>query len=120
MLDQLRFYVRHSINDLRVNGRRTAFALLCIAAGVAAIVSLQTLGVMIDDSLTSSLQESNGGDIKLLPSDRQAANDDDMRAGRDAGVLETAGTTIFGGGEDTAQYYFTTAGYAQITDWFTT
>lgn len=118
MLDQLRFYVRHSINDLRVNGRRTIFALLCIAAGVAAIVSLQTLGVMINDSLTGSLQESNGGDIKLLPAERGVVDDDAMRAGREAGVLETAGTTIFGGGEGMTQYYFTPEGYAQIKDWF--
>ncbi|MBL8162853.1 MAG: ABC transporter permease [Anaerolineae bacterium] len=64
MLDQLRFYFGHSFNDLRVNGRRTFFALLCIAAGVAAIVSLQTLGAMISDTLTGNLQGLNRGDIK--------------------------------------------------------
>ncbi|MBN2305541.1 MAG: ABC transporter permease, partial [Anaerolineae bacterium] len=120
MFEKLRFYLRHSINDLRVNGQRTVFALLCIAAGVAAIVSLQTLGVMIDDSLTGSLQESNGGDIQLRPSkDDNAADEDAMRRGRDAGVLEIAGTAIFGGGEDMTRYYFTSAGYNQIADWFT-
>ena len=36
MLEKLKFYVQHSLNDLRVNGQRTLFALLCIAAGVAA------------------------------------------------------------------------------------
>ncbi len=60
MFEQFNFYFRHSINDLRVNGQRTFFALLCIAAGVAAIVSLQTVAVMIGDSLTGNLQESNG------------------------------------------------------------
>jgi putative ABC transport system permease protein len=65
MLQKLRFYTRHSFNDLRVNGQRTIFALLCIAAGVAAIVSLQTLGVMIKDTLTGNLQESNRGDIRI-------------------------------------------------------
>ncbi len=64
MIEQLRFYIRHSLNDLRVNGRRTIFALLCVAAGVAAIVSLQTLGVMIQDTLTGNLQATNRGDIK--------------------------------------------------------
>jgi len=67
MIEKLRFYLRHSLNDLRVNGQRTLFALLCIAAGVAAIVSLQTLGVMIEDTLTGSVQESNRGDIRLMP-----------------------------------------------------
>ncbi|HEX3052955.1 MAG TPA: ABC transporter permease, partial [Aggregatilineaceae bacterium] len=67
MLEKLLFYTRHSFNDLRVNGQRTIFALLCVAAGVAAIVSLQTLGVMIEDSLTGNLQESNKSDIRLSP-----------------------------------------------------
>ena len=67
MIDKLSFYLRHSLNDLRVNGQRTLFALLCIAAGVAAIVSLQTLGVMIEDTLTGSVQEANRGDIRLSP-----------------------------------------------------
>jgi putative ABC transport system permease protein len=65
MIEKLRFYTRHSFNDLSVNGQRTLFALLCIAAGVAAIVSLQTLGVMIKDTLTGSIQESNRGDIRI-------------------------------------------------------
>ncbi len=72
MIEKLRFYLRHSLNDLRVNGQRTLFALLCIAAGVAAIVSLQTLGVMIEDTLTGSVQESNRGDIRLTPSGSRA------------------------------------------------
>jgi len=67
MIARLKFYLTHSINDLRVNRQRTLFALLCIAAGVAAIVSLQTLGVMINETLTGNLQESNRGDIVLMP-----------------------------------------------------
>jgi putative ABC transport system permease protein len=64
---RLVFFIRHSLNDLRVNRQRTFFAMLCIAAGVGAIVSLQTLAVMINKTLTGSLQESNRGDIRLLP-----------------------------------------------------
>ncbi len=67
MLERFTFYIKHSLNDLRVNRQRTLFALLCIMAGVAAIVSLQTLGVMIDDTLTGSLRESNRGDIRVFP-----------------------------------------------------
>ena len=47
MLKQFQFYITHSLNDLWVNRRLSFFALLSIAAGVAAIVSLQTLGLMI-------------------------------------------------------------------------
>ncbi len=64
---RLRFYVGHSWNDLKVGGWRTVFALLCIAAGVAAVVSLQTLGAMIEGSLTNNLQELNRGDIRVYP-----------------------------------------------------
>jgi len=75
MLEKLLFYTRHSFNDLRVNGQRTIFALLCVAAGVAAIVSLQTLGVMIEDSLTGNLQESNKSDIRLTPASHNRSNE---------------------------------------------
>jgi len=64
MLQKFRFYLSHSINDLRVNGQRTLFALLCVAAGVAAIVSLQNLGVMAEDTLTGNLQQQNRGDLR--------------------------------------------------------
>ncbi|PJF44954.1 MAG: hypothetical protein CUN55_01230, partial [Phototrophicales bacterium] len=64
---RLRFYVSHSWNDLRVGKWRTVFALLCIASGVAAVVSLQTLGAMIEGSLTNNLQELNRGDIRVFP-----------------------------------------------------
>ncbi len=65
MLERLAFYIKHSFNDLRVNGQRTFFALLCIGAGVAAIVSLQTLATMIESTLTGNLQEQNLGDISM-------------------------------------------------------
>ncbi|GAB4509017.1 MAG: hypothetical protein OHK0046_03190 [Anaerolineae bacterium] len=67
MIEQLQFYIRHSWNDLRVNGQRTLFAILAIAAGVAAIVSLQTLAVLITDTLTDNLQQQNRGDIQIQP-----------------------------------------------------
>ncbi|MBN2305065.1 MAG: ABC transporter permease [Anaerolineae bacterium] len=72
MIDRVVFFITHSFNDLRVNKQRTLFALLCIAAGVAAMVSLQTLGVMINDTLTGSLQESNRGDLRIHPESEYA------------------------------------------------
>ena len=98
MIEKLRFYTRHSLNDLRVNGQRTIFALLCIAAGVAAIVSLQTLGVMIEDTLTGSLQEANRGDMRIyVPSqyeeEEDTAKDDELlQQGIDEGVITEGGT----------------------------
>lgn len=59
------FYFQHALNDLRSGGRRTLFVLLCVAVGVAAVVSLQTLGAMIENGLVGSLQEMNRGDIRI-------------------------------------------------------
>lgn len=91
MIEQLRFYLRHSINDLRVNGQRTIFALLCIAAGVAAIVSLQTLGVMIEDTLTSSLQETNKGDIRVSAFSNFDTPESAIERGKREGVIAGGG-----------------------------
>ena len=91
MLNRIGFYTRHSLNDLRVNGQRTLFALLCIAVGVAAIVSLQTLGVMISDTLTGSLQESNGGDIRIRAEAGSGVSADVIQLGKEQGVIETTG-----------------------------
>ncbi len=107
MIEKLSFYTRHSLNDLRVNKQRTLFALLCIAAGVAAIVSLQTLGVMIEDTLTGSLQESNRGDIRLSPA---AGEFDGVQRARDEGLLASSG--MFGGN------VFTPEGVQIIGEWF--
>jgi ABC-type antimicrobial peptide transport system permease subunit len=108
MIEQLRFYIRHSFNDMRVNGQRTLFALLCIAAGVAAIVSLQTLGVMIDDTLTGSLQESNKSDIRLSPPEGNGSGQ--AQRGKDEGVIASGG--MFG------INVFTLEGVQIIGDWF--
>jgi ABC-type antimicrobial peptide transport system permease subunit len=107
MLDQVRFYLRHSFNDLRVNGRRTLFALLCIAAGVAAIVSLQTLGVMIQNSLTGNLRESNRGDLQIgLAFDNEEGVE--SRMARD-GLLER---------RDDLGYVLTTNSLPVLEAWF--
>ncbi len=119
MIQKLRFYTRHSLNDLRVNGQRTIFALLCIAAGVAAIVSLQTLGQMIEDTLTGSLQEANRGDMRInVPSqfeggdeeDNGPSNDDLIQQGVDEGVVTEGGTF--------AMNYISADGIETIRNWF--
>ncbi len=61
------FYVRHASRDMTRNGRRTAFALFCIAAGVAAIVALRSLSLMIGDSLAMNIAGANHGDLSVSP-----------------------------------------------------
>jgi putative ABC transport system permease protein len=69
-MKRLQFYIRHAWRDMSRNGRRTAFALFCIAAGVAAIVALRTLSLIIADSLTANTAEVNHGDILVYPAFR--------------------------------------------------
>lgn len=64
----LRFFVTHSLRDLWRNRSRTAFALTCVATGVAAVVALRTMAFMVADELTTNLAEINRGDIRLFAS----------------------------------------------------
>ena len=110
MGEKFRFYVQHSLNDLRANRERTLFALLCIAAGVAAIVSLQTLGEMINATLTGSLQEANKADLHIFSGPEEGAPDETQRQGRAEGILQPGGP-----------YYpdfFGESGLAHLRDWF--
>ena len=96
MWHRLIFSIRHSLNDLWVNRQRTFFALLCIAAGVAAIVALQLLGLMIRDTLAENFQQRNRGDIRLsLPTPGENRPDELVAQGIDAGIL-TMESTGFG------------------------
>lgn len=116
MLSQLRFYTQHSLNDLKVNGQRTFFALLCIAAGVAAIVSLQTLAAMITNTLTSSLQTNNRGDLQVRvdsPDDR--AEEEIMQRYIDAGLILRDQVAF--GGQQGSSYRFTQAGIDALQGW---
>jgi predicted lysophospholipase L1 biosynthesis ABC-type transport system permease subunit len=72
-MTHLRFYIQHALRDLARNGRRTAFALFCVAAGVAAIVSLRSLSLMIADSLAANIAGVNHGDMRVV-----AANQNDL------------------------------------------
>mgnify|MGYP005839841773 CR=1 FL=1 len=121
MVEHIAFYVRHSLNDLRVNGRRTAFALLCIAAGVAAIVSLQTLATMIDATLQGNLQANNRGDIQLQvmtggppdPRNRERAR---MQRAVNDGILDEEVVNFFGQDLFT-EYRISARGLAEIRRW---
>ncbi len=108
-MGQLAFYIKHSLNDLRVNGRRTLFALLCIAAGVAAIVSLQTLGIMIEDTLTGSLRETNRGDIRIFPFGNDFFTDPEARQNE-----RIANDGIIAQGQSEFDFTFTPHGIATL------
>lgn len=115
MFGKLEFYIKHSLNDLRVNGQRTFFALLCIAAGVAAIVSLQTLAGMISNTLTDNLQKNNRGDIQIAIQGDFVGDEDVLQQGVDDGLLVEESSNAFGAGNST--YYVSEDGIQAIRDW---
>jgi putative ABC transport system permease protein len=118
MIEQLRFYFRHSFNDLRVNGRRTAFALLCIAAGVAAIVSLQTVAVMIGDTLTTNLQKTNRGDIQIsIDMGFRGSQSESLQTAAEDGLLVAQAEGGFGG--NITFYNFSDTGAEAMRAWLT-
>ena len=65
MLERLRFYLLHAIRNMRRGGRWSTFAIFSIAAGVATVVALRSLGLAIGDSLLTNVRETNGGDIRV-------------------------------------------------------
>ncbi len=114
-MNRLNFYLKHSWNDLRVNGQRTFFALLCIAAGVAAIVSLQTLAGMISNTLTDNLQRNNRGDIQFTPFNDFGEDETLIQQGVDAGILTEEQISFLG--NDGTSYYITEQGLNEINAW---
>lgn len=60
------FYLARAARALGREKQRTAFALFCVAVGVAAIVGLQTLGAIIAGALTGNVQAINRGDVALV------------------------------------------------------
>ncbi len=105
MLERIQFYLKHSWNDMIVSKWRTLFALLCISAGVAAVVGLQTLGVMIEHALTSDLQEVNRGDLRIRVG---TEGPELLQEGRDRGHITPT---------NTARSAFTNEGINAISLW---
>jgi ABC-type antimicrobial peptide transport system permease subunit len=64
-MSRILFYLRYAARNLRRNLRWTLFAVFSIAAGVAAIVALRSLGLAIGDSLVGSARDSIRGDITI-------------------------------------------------------
>ena len=64
-MGRILFYFRYAYQNLRGSGRWTTFAILSVAAGVATVVALRSLGLAIGDSLLVNLRELNRGDITI-------------------------------------------------------
>ncbi len=64
-MPHLLFYLRYAAQNLRRSRHWTVFAAFCIAAGVATVVALRSLGLAIGDSLLANVREVNHGDITI-------------------------------------------------------
>lgn len=64
-MTQINFYLRYAFRNLWRSRRWSTFALFSVAAGVATVVALRSLGLAIGDSLTSNVRSSIHGDISL-------------------------------------------------------
>jgi ABC-type antimicrobial peptide transport system permease subunit len=58
-------YFNYASRSLVRGGQRTVLAVLCVAVGVLAIVSLQLVGLMINNAFTGNVRNANGGDIAI-------------------------------------------------------
>jgi predicted lysophospholipase L1 biosynthesis ABC-type transport system permease subunit len=64
-MKQIVFYLSYAFRNLRRSARWSIFAIFCVAAGVATVVALRSLGLAIQDSLVANVRASNHGDINM-------------------------------------------------------
>ena len=62
---KLSLYFNYTSRSLLRGGQRTILAIFCVAVGVMAVVALQLVGFMLQNSLTLNVRTSNGGDIAV-------------------------------------------------------
>ncbi len=64
-MGRILFYLRYAWRNLSRSARWTTFGVFCIAAGVATVVALRTLGLAIGDSLVDNVRQNLHGDIRV-------------------------------------------------------
>ncbi len=94
-MSNLAFFVRHALSHLNRERQRTAFVLFCIAAGVAAVVALRSLGLMITDAMLGDVQAINRADIQIKMPSSLASTSDTPEAERvDRALFDPRGGAI--------------------------
>lgn len=73
-MSRLFFYLRYATRNIRRGGRWTTLAIFSIAAGVAAVVALRSLGLAIGDSLLDNTRQDLKGDVRLVRRSEDAPN----------------------------------------------
>ena len=75
-------YLNYTSRSLVRGGQRTILAIFCIAVGVMAIVSLQLVGLMINNAFTANVRDANGGDIAVTSNTKPFVQSDLASFGR--------------------------------------
>ena len=65
MIERLVFAFSYALRNMVRDRRRAIFTLLSVAAGVATVVALRTLGLMVTDALTANVQAYLRGDVRI-------------------------------------------------------
>ncbi len=58
-------YFNYTSRSLLRGGQRSVLAVFCVAVGVMAIVALQLVGFMLQNSFTANVRDTNGGDVAI-------------------------------------------------------
>ncbi len=69
-------YFNYTTRSLLRGGQRTLLAIFCVAVGVMAIVSLQLVGLMINNAFNTNVRDGNGGDIAVTSQNQPFTQDD--------------------------------------------
>ncbi len=69
-------YFNYTSRSLWRGGQRTLLAIFCVAVGVMAIVSLQLVGLMINNAFAGNVRDANGGDIAVRSQNQPFAQSD--------------------------------------------
>ena len=64
-MERLGLYLRYAVRSFLRGRSRSLFGAFCVAAGVAAVVALQTVGANVRNTLTASGQQTNRGDVSV-------------------------------------------------------
>ena len=67
-------YLNYPSRALLRGGQRTILAIFCVAVGVMAVVDLQLVGFMLQNSFTTNVRVLNGGDVSVTASGSRHLN----------------------------------------------
>lgn len=115
--NRLAFYFTYALRNIQRGGRWTTLAIFCIAAGVATVVALRSLGLAIGESMISTVREDNKGDMQIQRESNDGPDFALLRGGADLKFFsgsEIDSVLRYASERDAKITFFTTGGAVQI------